>query len=1314
MAHSLLRGAALLATGLMAGGYAWAGNAVVTNEWINPAGGYWLEGANWKDGKVCGAGAVASVRIKDQAALRLRDKEYAHCAGLCFAPYVSDESDAEPYVSTGWDTWLLRADTGTARYTFSTGLLGYFPISVNDGTLVFGSDFYPVADGEGPVRKEGNGTFRISKFYKGPGARRQLQVAGGTVHPMVWDALMHTDVRVTDPDAHFLPTNFTRRIAIGSYRSAGGPVDFAGNEVLLGATGTDVYPDNFTGKGGVTAVTKNLVVTNIAPGVVYGAECGRLRLDSQTGVAIPFAKYDFEESLTKDSSGHGRNLKAEGAVTLVMDPDRGWVAHFNGTASSGGKLTATVTGTTELTGDSDYTISLWAKTTATSVANDYPTLAAIGTGVEPKDHRVVQFRFQDKNCSQLLLGHWNSRGDFTNLDLPSGVTASSWHHYVAMREGHRLGVWVDGVRIFDNVDTKLEMDLPKTVQLSFGWLPSFSDRFFCGDLDDIRVYSRAVGPAGVERLFAGEEPCQDGPLPAAGSPLTIPGDTKLRLVRNGRIQLAGEQALPVTNLICNTTRASIDMPTGGKLSLSGTGTYLSGFSGAAAFAKTGTGRLTVSGALTQTGGTSVEAGTLAVQNFATQPEVFAIYDFEDPDMFGREVTGSGRNLDDANETKNVTRVWDAERDSWVMRFPGTTAQRLGKKITSPVLSGDTDYTVSVWAKPAADCPDKGCLVSIGAQANFQEIVFRYQGKVSDGKFVLTHWGTTLDFTEIPTEKDPQGKWHHYVATRKGSHYEVFYDGAKVWETTKSQKLNIGESKSVTVGYQLAQTGERFFKGDIDDVRVYTRALDAADVARLYARKDPAGAVRGEAPDALANVPAPVLHYSFEDAKNLGRDSAPGANHLTKMGGGTFSQVDSPLGGKALKFDTYNQTYLKSTAFPEAIPSNGHPFTVSMWVQGSPADTPTSVDGSGHHPTFMCWGNPTEKTIGFMLSYRHEPELYDCVPRLYVRGENNKNTYETSGANTLPGMRDGDPDLRWHHYAVTYSKGRGISTYIDGIRVDDLCRNTVFTNDSCRSGGVFYLGAKSTALAAPFRGALDEVRVFDRELNIPQIRAVMRADMGGVHVLPKGGALSVAAGATLEVNGTDETASTVAGEGTLDFISGRLTLTGASSFAGTLKGEGTVVLPAGASLTLGTDPQDFTGYVEMAGGAFGLPAGVTAIPATFRMTAIDPSAETAVPGDAEIPDGTALAATAEFHGPFVTAAGKVIVAGSGTITLPAGSVAGRTWVIARGASVEDLGTGDLNERWTVTNLRKNHSAEFKVQNGEFTCTVSGPGVVLLVR
>ena len=81
-----------------------------------------------------------------------------------------------------------------------------------------------------------------------------------------------------------------------------------------------------------------------------------------------------------------------------------------------------------------------------------------------------------------------------------------------------------------------------------------------------------------------------------------------------------------------------------------------------------------------------------------------------------------------------------------------------------------------------------------------------------------------------------------------------------------------------------------------------------------------------APNTLAHVPAPVLHYAFEDASNLGKDSAPGGAHLKKVGGGTLTQVDSPLGGKALRFGAR----LESTTFPEAIPSNGQPFTVSLW------------------------------------------------------------------------------------------------------------------------------------------------------------------------------------------------------------------------------------------------------------------------------------------------------------------------------------------------------------------------------------------------
>ena len=611
------------------------------------------------------------------------------------------------------------------------------------------------------------------------------------------------------------------------------------------------------------------------------------------------------------------------------------------------------------------------------------------------------------------------------------------------------------------------------------------------------------------------------------------------------------------------------------------------------------------------------------------------------------------------------------------------------------------------AKPEANAPDNATLVSVGKQEAFKQIVFRYQNAVSGGKLVLTHWGGDLDFTGIPTVANPAGAWHHYVAVRKGTSYAVYCDGIQTWSTNKVKELNIQPSKDVCIGRQVSRT-DRQFKGLLDDVRIYAQALDESDVRRLYAGRDPAGAARGEAPDTLAHVPAPVLHYAFEDASNLGKDSAPGGAHLTKAGEGTLTQVDSPLGGKALKFGAR----LESTTFPEAVPSNGRPFTVSMWVQGSPTDDRTwlsSVNAS-HSPSFISWGNPTEATIGCMLSCQADADRWKTV-RYYVRKEAG-GAVDFKVENQLAGLFLSERDLRWHHLALVYDPARGVNIFVDG---EDVECNSIgaFDYDSCRDGGVFYLGAKSTGPNAVFKGCLDEVKVFDKPFNIPQVRAVMRADAGALRVLPADGAVAVDAGATLEVNGTDESFSALTGAGTLDLASGRLAITSTNTFAGALEGNGTLVLPAGAELTLGQNPTNFTGYFEMAGGALVLPAGVASIPATFRPLTVDPAAGAAYPGDVEIPDGTALTVSAGAYGPFVTSPRTIIVCGGGTVTLPSPASTG-TWVIGQGAEVVDAGTGDLAERWTVTNLGPQKKARFKTAGGAFTCTVQNSGTLVFFR
>ena len=380
---------------------------------------------------------------------------------------------------------------------------------------------------------------------------------------------------------------------------------------------------------------------------------------------------------------------------------------------------------------------------------------------------------------------------------------------------------------------------------------------------------------------------------------------------------------------------------------------------------------------------------------------------------------------------------------------------------------------------------------LGADGDFKQIVFRYNG-ISAGTLCLSHWGDTLDFVNVTSPPNPQGAWHHYVAVRRGSLFTVYCDGVPTWMIDKAGTLTIPLSKKVCIGRQFSNPSGRPFKGLIDDVRIYTEALDAADVARLYARRDLVALARGAVPDASAEAPAPVLHYAFEDASNIGKDSV-GTNDLVECGNGTLTLIDSPLGGKALKFDAYNLPICQRA-------SRGDPVKRAA-VHGVvlAADPPGGREPSratARTTLFVCWGCPTNATIGYMLSYWYDVNDRTWSARCYVRRQGGANSIDLSSGITVPGLRDCDASQRWHHFATTYHPSVGVRNFVDGQYVDGFSANGAFTSDSTRDGGYFYLGSKSTATWARFRGALDEVKVFDQALSVQQIRATMRADARG--------------------------------------------------------------------------------------------------------------------------------------------------------------------------------------------------------------------------
>jgi hypothetical protein len=75
-------------------------------------------------------------------------------------------------------------------------------------------------------------------------------------------------------------------------------------------------------------------------------------------------------------------------------------------------------------------------------------------------------------------------------------------------------------------------------------------------------------------------------------------------------------------------------------------------------------------------------------------------------------------------------------------------------------------------------------------------------------------------------------WYHIVGTWDGTTRTIYVNGvAEGTNNTAQSRANVGGNTAI--GRPGSYTGGLYFPGVIDDVRIYNRALTAAEVTRLY-------------------------------------------------------------------------------------------------------------------------------------------------------------------------------------------------------------------------------------------------------------------------------------------------------------------------------------------------------------------------------------------------------------------------------------------------------------------------------------------------
>jgi hypothetical protein len=143
-----------------------------------------------------------------------------------------------------------------------------------------------------------------------------------------------------------------------------------------------------------------------------------------------------------------------------------------------------------------------------------------------------------------------------------------------------------------------------------------------------------------------------------------------------------------------------------------------------------------------------------------------------------------------------------------------------------------DITLSVWVKFIEGGAGNPRMISHGGKQNGWELL---SGKTAGSRVAFFHGGNKHR-PEDGTFKDDDS-WVHILALKKESEVSLFVNGVKKQIETSGEPKQVDFSPSLNIGRSSDHDND-YFKGSIDDVRIYNRALTEEQVKALYEWEKP--------------------------------------------------------------------------------------------------------------------------------------------------------------------------------------------------------------------------------------------------------------------------------------------------------------------------------------------------------------------------------------------------------------------------------------------------------------------------------------------
>lgn len=411
-------------------------------------------------------------------------------------------------------------------------------------------------------------------------------------------------------------------------------------------------------------------------------------------------------------------------------------------------------------------------------------------------------------------------------------------------------------------------------------------------------------------------------------------------------------------------------------------------------------------------------------------------------------SGQGNNGDLVGATTTVPGVFGQ-----ALQFNGTN-----QYVDIPTNASLNAYpiTITAWFKSAIFTGNfTGIVNKYSATSLNGWQIFTQSGNSALCAWYFSNTGANTDYDNSPCAANitgyADGKWHQVIFVVNSLGSALYVDGAlKNADGWTGSPGATDTSADVNIGRYQSASGNPYFGGTIDDVRVYNRALSATEITQLYNL--------GTATHQNVTINPPNLntglvgHWTFDgkDMVNNGTDSSGQGNNGDLEGGATTTVPG--VSGQALSFDGSTQY----------------------------VNIPSTTGFGNNYATFTAWiySNANQPTYSSIISSNDGSEI-----GLRVSGSGTNQI--TAGWSNIGGEYDASTGLVIPNGKWTFVAGVINPTNITVYMNASSFVITQTNNSRSLAGQVWFIG-KDSSPGRFWNGAIDDVRIYNRALSPQEI------------------------------------------------------------------------------------------------------------------------------------------------------------------------------------------------------------------------------------